>query len=127
MAKKNKKKKQFSSRIFEFDVRPPLIPTEHPSAGTLPSKSYNVILIGDSSVGKTSFMKRVQTGTFSLDLPASVGKTSIFPPSKHVPANDEELTRNQMNLVGTDSCVSSVLVDGKRVSLQLWDTAGQER
>ncbi|XP_035517870.1 uncharacterized protein rab44 isoform X2 [Morone saxatilis] len=66
----------------------------------LRSNKYNVVMIGDSSVGKTSFMKRAQSGKFSLDLPASVG---------------------------LDSCVWTVLVDGKPVVLQLWDTAGQER
>ncbi|XP_040014434.1 ras-related protein Rab-44 isoform X2 [Xiphias gladius] len=64
------------------------------------SKSYNVLMVGDSSVGKTSFMKRAQSGKFSLDLPASVG---------------------------LDSCMWTVIVDGKPVVLQLWDTAGQER
>ncbi|XP_047437918.1 uncharacterized protein rab44 isoform X2 [Mugil cephalus] len=62
--------------------------------------SYNVVMIGDSSVGKTSFMKRAQSGKFSLDLPASVG---------------------------VDSCTWNVVVDGKPVVLHLWDTAGQER
>ncbi|KAM9361890.1 uncharacterized protein rab44 [Symphorus nematophorus] len=66
----------------------------------LKSKSYNVMMVGDSSVGKTSFMKRAQSGKFSLDLPASVG---------------------------IDSCMWTVVVDGKPVVLQLWDTAGQER
>uniref|UniRef100_A0A8P4G1F2 Uncharacterized protein n=2 Tax=Dicentrarchus labrax TaxID=13489 RepID=A0A8P4G1F2_DICLA len=66
----------------------------------LRSNRYNVVMVGDSSVGKTSFMKRAQSGKFSLDLPASVG---------------------------LDSCVWTVLVDGKPVVLQLWDTAGQER
>eukprot|EP00064_Thunnus_orientalis_P012585 superscaffoldBa00001947_g12620 len=61
---------------------------------------YNVVMIGDSSVGKTSFMKRAQSGKFSFDLPASVG---------------------------LDSCLWNVVVDGKPVVLQLWDTAGQER
>ncbi|XP_076615232.1 uncharacterized protein rab44 isoform X2 [Chaetodon auriga] len=66
----------------------------------LTSNRYNVLMVGDSSVGKTSFMKRAQSGKFSLDLPASVG---------------------------LDSCMWTVLVDGKPVVLQLWDTAGQER
>ncbi|XP_038553798.1 uncharacterized protein LOC119886895 isoform X2 [Micropterus salmoides] len=66
----------------------------------LRSNSYNVVMVGDSSVGKTSFMKRAQSGKFSLDLPASVG---------------------------LDSCMWTVVVDGKPVVLQLWDTAGQER
>ncbi|XP_074526230.1 uncharacterized protein rab44 isoform X2 [Halichoeres trimaculatus] len=64
------------------------------------SKSYNVVMVGDSSVGKTSFMKRARSGKFSLDTPASIG---------------------------IDSCLWTVVVDGKPVVLQLWDTAGQER
>ncbi|KAK1902063.1 Ras-related protein Rab-26 [Dissostichus eleginoides] len=36
------------------------------------ANAYNVMMVGDSSVGKTSFMKRAQSGKFSLDLPASV-------------------------------------------------------
>ncbi|XP_044025854.1 extracellular matrix-binding protein ebh isoform X2 [Siniperca chuatsi] len=66
----------------------------------LKSNGYNVIMVGDSSVGKTSFMKRAQSGKFSLDIPISVG---------------------------LDSCMWTVVVDGKPVVLQLWDTAGQER
>ncbi|CAI5687351.1 unnamed protein product [Oreochromis niloticus] len=64
------------------------------------SKRYNVVMIGDSSVGKTSFMKRAQSGKFSLDIPASIGLDSLMWP---------------------------VVVDGKPMILQLWDTAGQER
>uniref|UniRef100_A0A3Q0SDK6 RAB44, member RAS oncogene family n=1 Tax=Amphilophus citrinellus TaxID=61819 RepID=A0A3Q0SDK6_AMPCI len=66
----------------------------------LKSKRYDVVMIGDSSVGKTSFMKRAQSGKFSLDLPASIG---------------------------LDSLIWPVVVDGKPLVLQLWDTAGQER
>ncbi|KAL7408417.1 hypothetical protein ABVT39_023209 [Epinephelus coioides] len=69
-------------------------------AADLRSNAYNVMMIGDSSVGKTSFIKRAQSGKFSLDLPASVG---------------------------LDSCMWTVVVEGKPVVLQLWDTAGQER
>ncbi|XP_078104775.1 uncharacterized protein rab44 isoform X2 [Sander vitreus] len=69
-------------------------------AADLQSNTYNVIMVGDSSVGKTSFMKRAQSGKFSLDIPASVG---------------------------LDSCMWTVVVDGKHVVLRLWDTAGQER
>ncbi|XP_069392633.1 uncharacterized protein rab44 isoform X2 [Paralichthys olivaceus] len=64
------------------------------------SKSYNVLLVGNSSVGKTSLMKRARSGKFSYDVPASVG---------------------------LDYCMWTVVVDGKPVVLQLWDTAGQER
>ncbi|KAI3370025.1 hypothetical protein L3Q82_024822 [Scortum barcoo] len=72
----------------------------NPREVDLRSSRYNVVMVGDSSVGKTSFMKRAQSGKFSLDLPASVG---------------------------LDSCVWTVAVDAKPVVLQLWDTAGQER
>lgn len=48
------------------------------SAGTNKSNGYNVVLIGESSVGKSSFMKRALSGKFTLDIPASVGKTVIF-------------------------------------------------
>ncbi|XP_037831369.1 uncharacterized protein rab44 isoform X3 [Kryptolebias marmoratus] len=68
--------------------------------GTDRSNCYNVVLVGESSVGKSSFMKRAQTGKFAVDIPASIA---------------------------LDSCKWTVLVDGKPVVLQLWDTAGQER
>ncbi|XP_051804759.1 uncharacterized protein rab44 [Acanthochromis polyacanthus] len=71
-----------------------------PRGAGLRSDSYHVVMIGDSSVGKTSFMKRAQTGKFSLDIPSSIG---------------------------LDSCMWTVMVDGKPVVLELWDTAGQER
>ncbi|KAJ0023905.1 hypothetical protein NQD34_003804 [Periophthalmus magnuspinnatus] len=61
---------------------------------------YEVVMIGDSSVGKTSFMQRAQSGRFSPDVPASIGM---------------------------DSYKWTVVVDGKTVVLHLWDTAGQER
>uniref|UniRef100_A0A096LW91 RAB44, member RAS oncogene family n=1 Tax=Poecilia formosa TaxID=48698 RepID=A0A096LW91_POEFO len=70
------------------------------TSGADKSDSYNVVMIGESCVGKTSFMRRAQSGKFSLDIPASVG---------------------------LDSCKWTVVVDGKPVVLQLWDTAGQER
>ncbi|XP_043977162.1 uncharacterized protein rab44 isoform X2 [Gambusia affinis] len=70
------------------------------TSGADKSVGYNVVMIGESCVGKTSFMKRAQSGKFSLDIPASVG---------------------------LDSCKWTVVVDGKPVVLQLWDTAGQER
>ncbi|XP_028302562.1 ras-related protein Rab-26 isoform X2 [Gouania willdenowi] len=61
---------------------------------------YNVLMIGDTSVGKTSFIKRAQSGKFSLAVPSSVG---------------------------LDTCKWTVMVDGKPVVLHVWDTAGQER
>lgn len=61
---------------------------------------YEVVMIGDSSVGKTSFIQRAQSGKFSLDIPASIGM---------------------------DSYKWTTAVNGKNIVLHLWDTAGQER
>ncbi|XP_057702017.1 uncharacterized protein rab44 isoform X3 [Corythoichthys intestinalis] len=69
-------------------------------SANLKGNPFNVIMVGDSCVGKTSFMKRAQNGKFFPDLPASAG---------------------------LDTCLWTVVVDGKTVVLQLWDTAGQER
>lgn len=58
-------------------------------------------MIGDSSVGKTSFIQRAQSGKFSpSDVPASIGM---------------------------DSYKWTVVVNGRSIVLHLWDTAGQER
>ncbi|KAJ8372166.1 hypothetical protein AAFF_G00293830 [Aldrovandia affinis] len=65
-----------------------------------PDVLYNVVLVGDSSVGKTSFMKRFQSAEFSMDHSATIG---------------------------LDSCIQTLQVEGTRVIVQLWDTAGQER
>ncbi|XP_061687613.1 ras-related protein Rab-44 isoform X2 [Syngnathoides biaculeatus] len=70
------------------------------SSSDLKAKRFNVVMIGDSYVGKTSFMKRAQNGKFFPDCAASAG---------------------------LDTCLWTVIVDGKPVALQLWDTAGQER
>nr|XP_049589233.1 uncharacterized protein rab44 isoform X1 [Syngnathus scovelli] len=69
-------------------------------AGNSKAKPFHVVMVGDSNVGKTSFMKRAENGKFFPDLPASAG---------------------------LDTCLWTVVVDGKPVVLQLWDTAGQER
>ncbi|XP_041092094.1 EF-hand calcium-binding domain-containing protein 4B-like [Polyodon spathula] len=69
-------------------------------AQTASDHLYNVLLVGDSSVGKTSFIQRLKDGEFRSDHCATVG---------------------------LDSCVHTLLVGDRRVILQLWDTAGQER
>ncbi|KAK6471981.1 golgin subfamily A member 6-like protein 22 [Huso huso] len=71
-----------------------------PGAQTAPDHLYNVLLVGDSSVGKTSFIKRLKDGEFRSDHCATVG---------------------------LDSCIHTLLIGDRRFVLQLWDTAGQER
>ncbi|KAG8438832.1 hypothetical protein GDO86_005140 [Hymenochirus boettgeri] len=65
-----------------------------------PDRLFKIVLIGDSSVGKTSFMRRFCEGSFYPGTSATVG---------------------------VDYSVKTVTVDNCQVALQLWDTAGQER
>ncbi|KAK2489438.1 hypothetical protein MC885_012782 [Smutsia gigantea] len=65
-----------------------------------PDRLFKVVFVGDSAVGKTSFLRRFCEDRFSPGMTATVG---------------------------IDYHVKSVCVDGSRVALQLWDTAGQER
>ncbi|XP_032811594.1 ras-related protein Rab-3C-like [Petromyzon marinus] len=61
---------------------------------------FKLLIIGNSSVGKTSFLFRYSDDTFS----------SAF-----------------VSTVGIDFKVKTVYRNDKRVKLQIWDTAGQER
>jgi len=62
---------------------------------------YKILLLGDSSVGKTCFLMRYTDGTF------------------------QEI---HMSTIGLDYKLKNVqLDDGKIVKIQIWDTAGQDR
>ncbi|VDO11395.1 unnamed protein product [Rodentolepis nana] len=61
---------------------------------------FKILIIGNSSVGKTSFLVRYAEDSF----------TSAF-----------------VSTVGIDFKVKTVFRQEKRVKLQIWDTAGQER
>ncbi|XP_061061864.1 EF-hand calcium-binding domain-containing protein 4B [Eubalaena glacialis] len=65
-----------------------------------PDRLFKIVFVGNSSVGKTSFLSRFCDGSFSPGSAATVG---------------------------IDYRVKTVRVDGSRVALKLWDTAGQER
>ncbi|XP_007517898.2 ras-related protein Rab-44 [Erinaceus europaeus] len=65
-----------------------------------PDYIFHVIFLGDSNVGKTSFLHLLHQNAFATGLTATVG---------------------------IDFRVKNLLVDGKCFVLQLWDTAGQER
>ena len=68
---------------------------------TNPERVFKVIFIGDSSVGKTSLIRRFCRGAFA---PAGLRST-----------------------IGVDFHTRSLLVGRQTVCLQCWDTAGQER
>ncbi|XP_043980428.1 EF-hand calcium-binding domain-containing protein 4B isoform X1 [Gambusia affinis] len=65
-----------------------------------PDRLFKVILVGNSSVGKTSLLQRFCDDRFHPGTCATVG---------------------------IDYSVKTITVDNSQVALQLWDTAGQER
>uniref|UniRef100_H0XZU9 RAB44, member RAS oncogene family n=1 Tax=Otolemur garnettii TaxID=30611 RepID=H0XZU9_OTOGA len=65
-----------------------------------PDYLFHVIFLGDSNVGKTSFLHLLHQNSFATGMTATVG---------------------------VDFQVKNLLVDNKCFALQLWDTAGQER
>ena len=70
--------------------------------------TYKLILIGDSSVGKTCIFKKINTGEFSEKSISTIGmdrRTLIF--DIKIKENNEEIT--------------------KKCQIHLWDTAVQER
>uniref|UniRef100_A0A8C3KSE2 Ras-related protein Rab-44 n=1 Tax=Calidris pygmaea TaxID=425635 RepID=A0A8C3KSE2_9CHAR len=69
-------------------------------ASLAPDHLYNVLFIGDSHVGKTSFLYRLHANTFNPHLTATVGM---------------------------DYQIKDIMVDNKHFALRLWDSAGQER
>ncbi|XP_016843543.1 ras-related protein Rab-43 [Nasonia vitripennis] len=61
---------------------------------------FKIVLIGDCGTGKTCIVQKFRSGNF---------------------------IQRHGNTIGVDFSMKTVLVDGKRVKLQIWDTAGQER
>jgi Ras-related protein Rab-1A len=70
---------------------------------------YKIILIGDTSVGKTCLFKKLATGTFSPKIISTIGmdRKSI---SFKIPIKEKNGIESEKNF-----------------EIQLWDTAGQER
>jgi len=68
--------------------------------GEVPIRTFKVIFLGDSGVGKTCLTLRLCAG--------------VFPKTTY-------------NTIGVDVKVRRMIVSGENVDLQLWDTAGQER
>lgn len=75
----------------------------HKQATKMPPKKKSllkVIILGDSSVGKTSLMNQYVNKKFSNQYKATIG---------------------------ADFLTKDVVIDDKEVTIQIWDTAGQER
>ena len=63
-------------------------------------KKCQLLIIGDSTVGKTSILSRFANGTFNS---------------------------NYLATVGLDNFTKDETIDDKNVHIKIWDTAGQER
>lgn len=61
---------------------------------------FKVVLIGDMGVGKTCVVQRFKNGTY---------------------------VEKQGTTIGVDFTMKTLVIDGKRIKLQIWDTGGQER
>ncbi|XP_037091858.1 ras-related protein Rab-43-like isoform X2 [Pollicipes pollicipes] len=61
---------------------------------------FKVVLIGDCGVGKTCLVTRFKSGHF---------------------------VERHASTIGVDFSMKTIVVDNKKVKLQIWDTAGQER
>ncbi|KAM4733445.1 EF-hand calcium-binding domain-containing protein 4B [Anableps anableps] len=70
------------------------------SVPSAPDRLFKIVLVGNSSVGKTSLLQRFCDDRFHPGTCATVG---------------------------IDYSVKTITVDNSQVALQLWDTAGQER
>ncbi|XP_016126498.1 uncharacterized protein [Sinocyclocheilus grahami] len=61
---------------------------------------FNVVMVGNSCVGKTSFIRRF---------------------------HEDQFTEDYRSTIGVDTCIQTVVLPDRTVRLQIWDTAGQER
>ncbi|KAF0989184.1 hypothetical protein HZS_4829 [Henneguya salminicola] len=61
---------------------------------------FKLLIIGDSSVGKTCILFRF---------------------------SDDSFQTNFISTIGIDFKMRTIILEGKRIKLQIWDTAGQER
>jgi small GTP-binding protein len=64
-----------------------------------------LLIIGNSGVGKTNILLKFTANTFVMSHITTIGK--------------------KISYKGIDFKSKTILVDGKKIKLQIWDTAGQ--
>ncbi|EEP79272.1 GTP-binding protein ypt3 [Uncinocarpus reesii 1704] len=86
----------------DFYLRVDLSPrsVERIPTRSLPANSTEIVLIGDSGVGKSNLLSRFTRNEFNLD---------------------------SKSTIGVEFATRSIQVDSKTIKSQIWDTAGQER
>jgi Ras-related protein Rab-5C len=88
--------------------------------------TFKVVLIGDSSVGKTSLVNRYIEGKFQEKLDSTIG-AQFF--SKIIDLNVHAQTGliNEANSSDSSISMKNKGLERVRIKLQIWDTAGEER
>uniref|UniRef100_A0A3B0N0C0 Small GTPase (Rab family member), putative n=1 Tax=Theileria annulata TaxID=5874 RepID=A0A3B0N0C0_THEAN len=99
-------------------------------------RSYKTVLLGDASVGKSSFAVRLTKGEFSDNTNSTIG-AAFFTYTVH---NDGSDVQKRLNLNNDDKLVDGVSQSEVRsssiasnydenftIKFDIWDTAGQER
>lgn len=87
-----------------------------------------ILLVGDSGVGKSSLLMRFATGNFD-ELSPTIGKPFIIYTTYYIiriPFDALRLSFPQP-VAGVDFKAKIITISGKKVKLTIWDTAGQER
>ena len=78
-----------------------------------------IIILGDSTVGKTSLMNRFVNDSFSANYKGMLSLSLCVARPSNSPTHAAT--------IGADFSTKELTINDKQVSLQLWDTAGQER
>jgi small GTP-binding protein len=98
------------------------------------TKLLKLLLLGNSTVGKTSLMLRFCEDAFTLNFSPTigVGESTHCPLRLRDPAairwpGHRAMTCPGLSVSAADYKFKTIEHSGKRVKLQIWDTAGQER
>ena len=117
------------------------------TAGGANRKQYDhlikLIIIGDSSVGKSCILLRFSEDHFPTSHMPTIGKSPFHLPGRSANGRirrnssyaSKFLTLSQklsladwsVFVIGIDFKIKTINVQDRRVKLQVWDTAGQER
>jgi len=81
--------------------------------------NLKILIIGDSSTGKSSLLLRFVNDTFDPEISATIGKSST-----HTTAMEQSFFKLSVNCpyicTGVDFKVKTIVLDGKRVKLSIW-------
>ncbi len=98
------------------------------------TKLLKLLLLGNSTVGKTSLMLRFCEDAFTLNFSPTIGVGKLPHCPLFLPnpiairwSRRHAMTCSGLSVSATDYKFKTIEHSGKRVKLQIWDTAGQER